>query len=222
MKQGNHATVQPGGRRRIRYSSVAIAALLVAQALAPAQEPAPGPPQPEGPKQDEQLGERLIRDAASGGGEDPMENMLRLMDDAARNLEIEFDAGPQTQTVQARILDELDRAIKLAAAHRRSARARSSQFTGEKRTRQKGRPDARQTAENAEAASPAEAASAAPGARDAPSEPVKGELREVRRSWGLLPERQRDEILQGSNESSLERYREWIERYYRALQETPE
>jgi hypothetical protein len=49
-----------------------------------------------------------------------------------------------------------------------------------------------------------------------------GELREFRRAWGHLPMREREEIIQGIAESFLERYREWIERYYRALQETEE
>jgi hypothetical protein len=42
----------------------------------------------------------------------------------------------------------------------------------------------------------------------------------MRRSWGHLPQRDREEVIQGIGEACLERYRVWIERYYRALQET--
>ena len=54
------------------------------------------------------------------------------------------------------------------------------------------------------------------------TKPVRGDLQETRRSWGLLPQRERDEMIQGSSEGYIERYREWIERYYRALQESGE
>lgn len=49
--------------------------------------------------------------------------------------------------------------------------------------------------------------------------PADGDIHELRRTWGHLPMREREEIIQGIGESFLERYRDWIERYYRALQE---
>jgi hypothetical protein len=53
-----------------------------------------------------------------------------------------------------------------------------------------------------------------------PLELPDGELIDVRRAWGHLPMREREEIIQGVNEEFLEEYREWVERYYRALQES--
>jgi hypothetical protein len=47
-----------------------------------------------------------------------------------------------------------------------------------------------------------------------------GDLQDLRRAWGHLPMREREEIIQGVGERYLERYRDWIERYYRTLQET--
>ena len=54
------------------------------------------------------------------------------------------------------------------------------------------------------------------------AESTRGDLREVRGTWGHLPMRDREEVIQGIGETFLERYREWIERYYRALQESDE
>ena len=42
---------------------------------------------------------------------------------------------------------------------------------------------------------------------------------EVRRGWGFLPQRDREAIVQGSNEEFHAKYREYIERYYRAIAE---
>jgi hypothetical protein len=111
----------------------------------------------------------------------------------------------------------LDKAIRTAAAHRRAARSRSSPFTGEKRTRKKGGQEkgsqpaeARGTADEPSGdAAAASSASAAATDREA-----KGALHEVRRTWGLLPQREREEIMQGN--------RDWIQRYYQALQEAPQ
>ena len=40
---------------------------------------------------------------------------------------------------------------------------------------------------------------------------------EATRGWGFLPERDRDEIIQGFEETFMSKYREQIERYYRLL-----
>ena len=49
-----------------------------------------------------------------------------------------------------------------------------------------------------------------------------GRLKEFRRGWGNLPQRDRDEVLQGIDEDSLEKYRRQIESYFRALAEDQE
>ncbi|MFQ5495803.1 MAG: hypothetical protein ACE5EX_10530, partial [Phycisphaerae bacterium] len=54
------------------------------------------------------------------------------------------------------------------------------------------------------------------------ADPRGAPFRELRRGWGHLPGREREELIQGISERYLDRYREWIERYYRALQEVDE
>ncbi len=192
--------------------------MLCCTAWALGQEPSPTATQD---KEAEQLGERLVRRAVNQADEDVMETVLRLMNEATRKLEIEFDAGQETQTLQSRILERLDEAIRLAASQRRASRRRQSQWIGEKRKNpsrpnEKGKEESGPRAQS-DRSTDSEAATG-PAVRQE-VESLKGDMRELRRAWGLLPERQRDQIIQGSGEDFLERYREWIERYYRALQE---
>ena len=92
-------------------------------------------PPPTTPKdvESEKLGDRLVRRAASQTDEDIMATVLRLMDEAARKLEIEFDAGEETQALQTSIIERLDEAIRMAASQRRTSRRGRSDWTGEKR-----------------------------------------------------------------------------------------
>lgn len=171
---------------------------------------------------DERLGERLIRQAAADSDEDLMDSIIRLMSEAARKLEIEFDAGGQTQTVQSKILDRLDDAIKAAASQRRPRRRTGPPSDADKRRMPKGK---RRTSDKGGRPTDSRMDSSSSSPSDAEGKPLdrestSGDLRELRRTWGHLPMREREEIIQGITESFLERYREWIERYYRALQET--
>ena len=151
-----------------------------------------------------------------------MEGIVRLMDQAAHNLEIAFDAGDDTQALQERIMKRLDEAVKVAASQRRPTRSKGQSGSGDKRRSSKDRQDAAKTRNAKRDASQDSSASAAAGASGATSEGqlLRGDLREGRRTWGHLPMRDREEIIQGSSDQFLERYRTWIERYYRALQET--
>ena len=172
----------------------------------------------------EKLGERLVRRAASQTDEDIMATVLRLMDEAARKLEIEFDAGEETQALQSSILERLDEAIRMAASQRRTSRRGRSDWTGEKR-KMPSRPngeDPRKSEDQDQGDRSRTAGAGAGQGQPQKVEPLGGDLRELRRAWGLLPQREREQILQGSGEAFLERYREWIERYYRALQEAEE
>jgi len=187
--------------------------------------PAAGQDKPQATEpddKDERLGERLIRQAAADSDEDLMDSIIRLMSEAARKLEIEFDAGGQTQTVQSKILDRLDDAIKAAASQRRPRRRTGPPSDADKRRMPKGK---RRTSDQGGRPTDSRMDSSSSSPTNAEGKPLdrestSGDLRELRRTWGHLPMREREEIIQGITESFLERYREWIERYYRALQET--
>ncbi|MGD2111596.1 MAG: hypothetical protein PVI86_19640 [Phycisphaerae bacterium] len=186
--------------------------------------PAAAQDRPEPSEKDassERLGERLIEKARGEGDEDVMGDIQRMMDASSRKLEIDFDPGEETQSLQAKIMERLDEVIKLAASRRRAVR--SSEPRGESDKRRRG--DAK--AENAGKPDASDRASNDPGSTTAQGGPTdgadaegkRGRLRELRGSWGHLPMRDREEVIQGIGETFLERYRDWIERYYRALQE---
>lgn len=189
-----------------------------------AQEPA-RPQEPDAKKEKEDLGERLIRKAVTDQDEDMMDVLIRLMDESATRLELEFDPGEQTQDVQGRIVRQLDEVIQQAAS-RTQAKSRSSKPSqGEKRGSTKpdtksGRDGATRPGQPAAGSDPPE--STERGTAAGGTDPDAGTMRDVRRTWGHLPQRERDEVIQGITERHLERFREWIERYYQALQEADE
>jgi hypothetical protein len=173
---------------------------------------------------EKKLGERLIRKTATNSDEDLMDGIIRMMNDAARRLEIEFDAGDETQEVQQAVLAGLNDAIKAAASQRRLRRRSTQPSEGDKRRMRNGEGDTSDGGSSSTTAQADAASSASNGAQGsgADGKTERGALRDLRQSWGHLPMREREEIIQGIGESFLERYREWIERYYRALQEKEE
>lgn len=206
------------GARRLPGRLVLLGALIPLSTLF-GQDSAP--PKPEEDKNRE-LAETLIRKATTGTDEDLMDSIIRLMDSSARRLEIDFDAGDETQALQGQIVDRLDEAIKIAASQRRPQRSRRP--SGDKR--RMGEPGDRtkpgSVSGREQVPQTAGVQDSPPGGSVTDSKPASGTLEETRRAWGHLPLRDRDALIQGSDEAYLERYREWIERYYRALQESDE
>lgn len=174
------------------------------------------------PPEESKLGERLIRRIADGAEDDVMSTVVRLMEESGQRLDLDFDPGADTQVVQREIVDRLDQAILAAAKQRRRGRQRPQQ-SGDRRSKtakQDRTKDA--TGESTEGQTEAESDQAGQRGSVTNVDARPGALRETRRGWGHLPPRERDEVIQGIDDASLERYREWIERYYRALQEADE
>jgi hypothetical protein len=176
------------------------------------EDPPPAQPPPE------DLGRRLVHKAVSGQDEDPMTAIVHLMDQAAEQLELRFDPGEQTQDTQRRIVAKLDEVLQAAAERTRKHSKPKSPPKGDKRTRPQ---DSKAEAKNKGGEDPDQAGTENPSASSPAPEvgPLSEELHDGRRAWGNLPARDRDEILQGAKEQSLERYQAWIEEYFRALQE---
>jgi hypothetical protein len=181
---------------------------------------APPPTKPKSEPDD--LSGRLIRKAVTETDEDLMEVILRLMTDSARKMEIDFDPGEPTRTLQKSIQDKIDEAIKAAAAKQRmkrqspSAQSDRRRMPTVKKDASKRQPPKQGGSRSASSTSSTESDSSG-GAAGAASD--RTDLRDPRRGWGNLPQRQREEMIQGAGEQYLERYRAWVERYYRALQE---
>jgi hypothetical protein len=218
---GHGVWPSPGKRLPLVLAMLSLGSFFSAPAIA--QEPSRAPPEKQ-EKEKEELGEKLIRKATSDSDEDLMSEVVRLMNESARRLEIEYDPGEETQAVQSTIMDHLQEAIKIAAAQRRPQRSSGGRPKSDKRegTPPPGKEEG-QESKSGQAADAADAASAAGGGQaDGTGGLPSGQLDESRRGWGSLPERDRDAVIQGSGEKFLERYREMIERYYRALQQSDE
>lgn len=176
---------------------------------------------PKVDKKEQDLGEKLVRKALGESEGDVMAEIIRLSATAARKLDVEFDAGEETQGIQREIVDLLDHAIKQAAENRRKSRRNSSSSQSDRRSMspdQSGRPGAQGDAVLDDSVSGQRSDAAAIPGKPKEAQLPSGALEEGRRGWGLLPARDRDEMLQGKGEGILERYRKVIEKYYRALQ----
>ena len=204
----------------------AVGAVLLPVRLLDAQEE---PPKEKAPveKRDaalDNLGQKLVRKAIDESEEDVMSTMIRLMGESARRLELDFDAGEDTQAVQRRVLEELDSAIKEAAARTRRNKSQNPSSSSDKRRKPSDQQPGGQAAKEGDGEKGKGSADGSSESATQLTEAAKagGELKESRRAWGNLPPREREEVIQGAEENSLERYRQWIDRYYRALQESDE
>ena len=167
------------------------------------------------PDTDDESKERLIRKTKGESGDDVMARIIHYMDQASERLGNTFDTGAGTQQIHRRILKELELAIRQAKQNMRVSRS-SAQQKGEKRPEGETSDGSRGDQDRTRAGSEdADGGSSGPG--DDIELGKNGALRERRRQWGHLPTRDRDEIIQGSNEEVHEKYRRQIERYYEAL-----
>lgn len=211
--------------RRARIGKRALASLLFVTSICAAQVTDQAADDDKKSTDGKKVGRRLIRKTTGGSEDDLMDKIIRLMEQTGRRLEIELDAGAQTQAMQEEVLKQLDDAIKLAASQMRKTSGRLFSSKSDRRRRdQQKKPGGKSAASEKEQDASQQSASDATPAGGAADSGVgeDRELAESRRSWGNLPERDRDEVIQGADEQFLERYRRWIEQYYRALQDVPE
>jgi len=173
-------------------------------------------------KSTKKLGEKLIRNVTTQADNDIMSSIMQLMIESARQLEIDFNPGPQTQEIQKQVLAKLDEAIADAKSRRRKKSPNQQPSSSDRRTQPpsgKNKDKPKQAGSEQPQDGQASATNTPPGGGVIEGGTTDGLLEESRRSWGHLPQRQRDEVIQGAGEKYLQRYREWIQRYYRALQE---
>ena len=219
MARFGHESGRPTIRRAVdRLPRVTVS--LVCATLATAAFGSPlDTPEDKSKSDERKLARRLIR-GTTADDEDIMEKIIRLIAQTARRLEVDFDTGEETQALQLEVLKQLDDAVKLAAAQTRKSSGQQCSSKSDRRRRQE-----KDKSRNAEAnPNKGESADTAPAGRKPTAGGIndRNDLAESRRGWGNLPQRERDEVIQGAGERYLERYRKWIEQYYRALQEAGE
>lgn len=219
MPRIRHESDRPTIRQAVdRLSRVTVSLLCATLATAAFGSP-PSTPEDKAKSDERKLSRRLIR-GTTVDDEDIMERIIRLMDQTARRLEVDFDTGEETQALQLEVLKQLDDAVKMAAAQTRKSSGQQCSSKSDRRRRQE-KDKSRSAEPNS---NKGESASTAPAGRKPTAGGIhdRDDLAESRRGWGNLPQRERDEVIQGAGERYLERYRKWIEQYYRALQEAGE
>lgn len=174
------------------------------------------------PKVDPELVRRLL------GGEssalDNVEETLARMEQAEKLLMEELDCGERTQQIQQQALAGIDKLIEEARKNRVSARG-GSQYRRKRESRPTPRPSSREDSAGRAGAKAATAQQAgqAPADGGSGAESTRaGEKADLSRGWGYLPQRDREEIVQGFDEEFIAKYRQQILRYYRQLAEQAE
>ncbi len=180
--------------------------------------------EPKATTQPSEADKALIRKLLDGAqGKDKSPAIIRALDGmqaSSVKLTLEFDPGGETQKIQRGIVRDLEQAIEEAwKSQKRRPTSQQSQSKSKPRRRsskQSASADQKQ-ATTPQGAGPKMDDSPTRGRPVAATTQPSGRLRELRRGWGHLPARQRDEVVQGFKQDFLTKYREWIERYYRAL-----
>jgi hypothetical protein len=172
---------------------------------------------------DDDLNESVGRALSASDASDAFEQAVDQMDDVSRRLGRAFDPGVETQRMQESILRKLDQVIASAKEQSSSGGGGGS---GEPKKQDKGGDElAQQQAAAGEGGDQAQ-----PGGQQASSgaagsgSPIKPEgqdtvIRQLRKEWGVLPPRVREELSDGLRERFSPLYRQMTEAYYKALAE---
>jgi len=173
---------------------------------------------------DKELTRRLKEAAAGKAAEHVLAKTLRFMRMSRDMLRDQFDPGETTQAIQKEIVLSLDETIE--QARRNMSSGSSSATTRPSDRRPKGRRgNSKKQAKDGASAKPKPGEGGNPqkntraAGKAARAGKLGGDLRETGREWGNLPPRDRQEVVQGLGEDVLLKYREIIEKYYRALAE---
>ncbi|MEC9373665.1 MAG: hypothetical protein VYC34_07465 [Planctomycetota bacterium] len=140
---------------------------------------------------------------------------VRQMGDAADLLEVARDPGVRTQRLQDEILRKLD--ILIEKAEQQSSSSSSSSSSQSQSQQQQQQPSQQQQPQQSNQRQSGEPQEGMPPGGQ------EGDLNDVmdaaRAAWGALPQRVRDALVEGTNESFSSMYKTWTEAYYRRLAE---
>ena len=135
-----------------------------------------------------------------------------------QRLALNTDPGKTTQTIQQKIVDDLD--VLIEQSRRQLANSRNQQPQQGKPQQAQNKPPQNAQANNSgpsqmnSASSPAKTDKGGKGNENAAS---FKELLESGKEWGQLSPRARDAIVDGGNESMIEPYSKLIYDYYKTL-----
>jgi hypothetical protein len=200
------------------------------------------------PKNEDKLPEEASRDAVEdqefdkflredevkeGAGEDTVEKNVKLTGDrmarSRQRLALNNDPGKVTQTIQEKIIGDLDQLIELSRQQQMQMQNAQNKQQQQKQQMAQKQLGQKRFAQQQEGNKPgSKAASPNKGGNNPASDSFKPgegdrqvdasvELQEKFAEWGKLTERQREAVLEGANEKVIEKYRGLVEDYYREL-----
>jgi hypothetical protein len=193
-----------------------------AENTADAQPPATQPG--DGAALDPEL-EKLLQGRPKG---DPFASAVSQMQTVARRLGDQRDPGRNTQRMQEQILKKLDQVLAQARRQQQqqqqqgggqgqARRRQSGQNPAGRQQGQQGQQQGQQSSQTAQAGGQNPSGSSGEGGSTAASEAES--LEALRRQWGNLPPRLRDELSEGLDEEFSPVYQSMTEEYYRRLAE---
>lgn len=201
---------------------IAWLALLALTMIASAESGDSGPPsKPTSQPADKDVSDGdFVRKLLGGESTDlgTIEETLEKMDESAKLLRLRQDVGEKTQALQNDVLAGIDKLI--AEAGKQSGKSKGgTRRRSSPRPQRDGKPpeDSQRKGAGQPGALAGDSSGGAPGGGGDKSGERRSATGEVSRGWGFLPERDRDEIIQGFEETFMSKYREQIERYYRLL-----
>ncbi len=185
---------------------------LEADLIGPGAKPAPKP-----------AGQPAAAKPPADGGDHELALVGDRMARSRQRLATDDDAGPVTQEIQHRILDNLDDLIE--QARKKEAQQQNQQpKPGEKGEQMADakpgpgtpQPGGKKPGQHADGgASPAQSASGGSGGASAPA--GADAEKQADRMWGAVTDRQRKAVIEGDTEKPLEKYRTLVDDYYRTM-----
>ena len=174
---------------------------------------------------DDLIRKLLQRASGEGDDEEVLQRIMRLMEASHVRLAGQFDPGEQTQRIKRRILEDLDEALKRSRNRPPQSKRSQQQRSDDRRQRGRRQPTknpasqpSKSKAQQDKDAGQAKSRDAGHGRRgDARNATSRRAPRDTGRQWGNLPSRDREAVLQGIKDDYLPKFKEMIERYYKAL-----
>jgi hypothetical protein len=163
--------------------------------------------------------------AKEDGGQKDLDLVGDRMARAKQRLSMNGDAGPVTQEIQKRILDNLDDLIEQARKKEAQAQNTPPKPGGDPQQQQSPKPDPGAQPQDAQAQGKeqkpgqpqAQAGTSSGGGDGAKGDPAADIARQEAKQWGTVTPRERDAVQEGKNEIILEKYKNLVEDYYRTM-----
>lgn len=181
---------------------------------------------------DEDLDLQELKDAAlnakpdSQGIQDDTATLGIRMSRARQRLALDADPGTTTQKIQDRIVIQMDALAKMAQEQEATANPSAQPGQGQPRPAGPGQqqlgPDnslvngQRDTGPKGGSTPAPNDRNAGPGLTD---QDISASLNQLKDSWGKLSPRQRAAVLEGSTDQTIQKFKDYVDGYYRTLAE---